>query len=219
MTKDIVIVGDGMSGKTSAIKVYLGKQFPSKYMPTICESHTKKVRLNGRPISLQLWDTAVQEDIEVFRPMLYRKASVFIVMYSIDRPESLENVYEKWTPELRNYCPNVPIILVGNKMDRRQLSSAHGQRWSKNDEVPVSSSTGREIARKINAFAYKECSALSGEGVKEIFQVALQATQERKGQDPWKRLKDAMIPKACNKANKSLACEKKKITTETHSRN
>jgi GTPase SAR1 family protein len=28
-------------------------------------------------------------------------------------------VEEKWLPELRHYCPDAPIILVGNKIDLR----------------------------------------------------------------------------------------------------
>jgi len=41
--------------------------------------------------------------------------------FSIDSPDSLENIPEKWTPEVRHFCPNVPIILVGNKKDLRQV--------------------------------------------------------------------------------------------------
>lgn len=38
--------------------------------------------------------------------------------FSIDSPDSLENIPEKWTPEVKHFCPNVPIILVGNKKVR-----------------------------------------------------------------------------------------------------
>lgn len=31
----------------------------------------------------------------------------------------VENIPEKWTPEVKHFCPNVPIILVGNKKDLR----------------------------------------------------------------------------------------------------
>lgn len=30
-----------------------------------------------------------------------------------------ENIPEKWTPEVKHFCPTVPIILVGNKKDLR----------------------------------------------------------------------------------------------------
>lgn len=53
-----------------------------------------------------------------------------------------ENIPEKWTPEVKHFCPNVPIILVGNKKDLR------------NDEH-----TRRELAKmkqvKLNALSKK----------------------------------------------------------------
>lgn len=39
-------------------------------------------------------------------------ADTFVPPYS-------ENIPEKWTPEVKHFCPNVPIILVGNKKDLR----------------------------------------------------------------------------------------------------
>ena len=39
--------------------------------------------------------------------------------FSIDSPDSLENIPEKWAPEVKHFCHNVPIILVGNKKDLR----------------------------------------------------------------------------------------------------
>ncbi|CAB4003070.1 Ras-like GTP-binding Rho1 [Paramuricea clavata] len=183
--KEIVIVGDGMCGKTSTVGVYLGNRFTTDYIPTVYENYTSKVKYEGRNISLRLLDTAVQEDFEIFRPMLYRKASVFVVMYSVDRPESLANVYEKWVPELRQYCPDVPIILVANKTDLRYTSSVVGQ-LSENDERPVSSSEGRAIARKIKAVAFRECSALTGHGVNEVFKAALLAKPQKKRTPSWK---------------------------------
>ena len=39
--------------------------------------------------------------------------------FSIDSPDSLINVREKWYPELRYYCPKAPIVVVGNKKDLR----------------------------------------------------------------------------------------------------
>lgn len=50
-----------------------------------------------------------------------------------------ENIPEKWTPEVKHFCPNVPIILVGNKKDLR------------NDEH-----TRRELA-KMKQVAYLFC--------------------------------------------------------------
>ena len=188
--KEIVVVGDGMCGKTSTISVFLGNRFPSEYVPTVYENHIKKVKLGAHIISLRLWDTAVQEDFEIFRPMFYRRASVFVVMYSVDRRESLINVCEKWVPELRQYCPDVPIVLVANKTDLQYKIG----KLSENEERPVSTSEGQEIARKLKAFAFRECSALTEHGINEVFKTALLATQQHEKQKQvWKWLTNTIF--------------------------
>ena len=49
------------------------------------------------------------------RPLSYPDTDVILMCFSIDSPDSLEKIPEKWSPEVRHFCPNVPIILVGNK--------------------------------------------------------------------------------------------------------
>ena len=66
-------------------------------------------------VELALWDTAGQEDYDRLRPLSYPDTDVILMCFSIDSPDSLENIPEKWTPEVKHFCPNVPIILVGNK--------------------------------------------------------------------------------------------------------
>lgn len=90
-------------------------------------------------VELALWDTAGQEDYDRLRPLSYPDTNVILMCFSVDSPDSLENIPEKWTPEViirrastrtgtkslfhdfqvKHFCPNVPIILVGNKKDLR----------------------------------------------------------------------------------------------------
>uniref|UniRef100_A0A915AJ89 Uncharacterized protein n=1 Tax=Parascaris univalens TaxID=6257 RepID=A0A915AJ89_PARUN len=46
-----------------------------------------------------LWDTAGQEDYDRLRPLSYPDTDVILMCFSIDSPDSLENIPEKWTPE------------------------------------------------------------------------------------------------------------------------
>ncbi|MBA0811657.1 hypothetical protein Gohar_003533 [Gossypium harknessii] len=60
-----------------------------------------------------------QEDYNRLRPLSYRGADVFLLAFSLISKASYENVHKKWIPELRHYAPNVPIVLVGTKLDLR----------------------------------------------------------------------------------------------------
>ncbi|CAN8004711.1 unnamed protein product, partial [Ixodes pacificus] len=94
--------------------------------------------------------------------------------FSIDSPDSLENIPEKWTPEVRHFCPNVPIILVGNKKDLR-LDPHTMRELAKMKQKPVAPEEGRAMAEKINAYGYLECSAKTKDGVREVFETATRA--------------------------------------------
>ena len=99
--------------------------------------------------------------------------------FAIDSPDSLENIPEKWTPEVRHFCPNVPIILVGNKKDLRNDDSTIRD-LSKIKLEPVKADEGRSMASNINAYAYLECSAKTKMGVREVFESATRAALQTK---------------------------------------
>lgn len=99
--------------------------------------------------------------------------------FSIDSPDSLENIPEKWTPEVKHFCPNVPIILVGNKKDLRN-DEATKRELQKMKQEPVKYDEGRTMADRINAFGYLECSAKTKDGVREVFETATRAALQVK---------------------------------------
>ena len=51
--------------------------------------------VDGTKVRLQLWDTAGQEDYERLRPLAYSKAHVLLIGFSIESPDSLDNVKHK----------------------------------------------------------------------------------------------------------------------------
>ena len=128
---------------------------------------------------MALWDTAGQEDYDRLRPLSYPDTDVILMCFSIDSPDSLENIPEKWTPEVRHFCPNVPIILVGNKKDLRNDEQTKRELMKMKQE-PVRPEEGRAMSEKINSFAYLECSAKTKEGVREVFEAATRAALSSK---------------------------------------
>ena len=75
--------------------------------------------VDGRVVTLQIWDTAGQEDYDRLRPLSYPQTDVFLVAFSLISRASFENTKQKWWPELKHHCPGVPTILVGTKLDLR----------------------------------------------------------------------------------------------------
>lgn len=173
--KKLVIVGDGACGKTCLLIVFSKGQFPEVYVPTVFENYVTDVEVDGRHVELTLWDTAGQEDYDRLRPFSYPDSNVVLICFSIDLPDSLDNVQEKWINEVLYFCKGVPIILVGCKVDLRddtqtiETLRAIGQR-------PVSTTEGQTVADRIGAVGYYECSAKSGLGVREVFEASTRAT-------------------------------------------
>jgi small GTP-binding protein len=177
--KKLVIVGDGACGKTCLLIVFSKDQFPEVYVPTVFENYVADIEVDGKQVELALWDTAGQEDYDRLRPLSYPDTDVILMCFSVDSPDSLENIPEKWTPEVKHFCPNVPIILVGNKKDLRNDPNTINE-LKKMKQEPVKPQDGRSMAEKINAFAYLECSAKSKEGVREVFENATRAALQVK---------------------------------------
>lgn len=105
--------------------------------------------------------------------------------FSIDSPDSLENIPEKWNPEVKHFCPNVPVLLVGNKKDLR--NDEHTKReLMKLRQEPVRPEQGRAMADRIGAYSYLECSAKTKEGVRQVFETATRSALNSKKSKPSK---------------------------------
>src|ERR1700731_4156250 len=64
------------------------------------DNSSASVMVDGKPISLGLWDTAGQEDYDRLRPLSYPQTDVFLICFSIVSPPSFDNVKSKWWPEI-----------------------------------------------------------------------------------------------------------------------
>lgn len=156
---------------TNTCSVFTLGHFPKEYVPTVFENYVSDCRVDGKAVQLALWDTAGQEEYERLRPLSYSKCHVILIGFAVDSPDSLENVASKWIHEVNALCPNVPIILVGMKSDLRQDPAAIEEMRLKSMRF-VESQAATAMANRIGAKRYMECSALTGDGVDDIFEAA-----------------------------------------------
>ncbi|KDQ11240.1 hypothetical protein BOTBODRAFT_35540 [Botryobasidium botryosum FD-172 SS1] len=196
--RKLVIVGDGACGKTSLLCSFATGEFPKEYEPTIFENYVAEIRLDGKAVQLALWDTAGQEEYERLRPLSYSKANVILIAFSIDTPDSLDNVTVKWIEEVRSICgPQIPVLLVGCKADLRPPNAS----TANDPELPyVTRARAEAVASEIGARVYKECSALKNMGVDDVFEAATRASMIVSGNasnDKWEEPGESHSGKCC----------------------
>ena len=173
--RKLVIVGDGACGKTCLLIMFSEGAFPKEYVPTVFENYVASITVDGRSVELELWDTAGQEDYDRLRPLSYPDSNVILICYSIDLPDSLDNVQEKWVPEVNHYAPNVPFVLVGCKCDLRNDPNTIQRLKKMYNQSPVLREYGQSVANAIGAASFVECSAKTGENIRIVFENATRA--------------------------------------------
>ncbi|CAL1546186.1 unnamed protein product [Lymnaea stagnalis] len=139
--RKLVIVGDGACGKTSLVtRMSTGDYVDIGYVPTVFENQLLDVNTGSETVELVIFDTAGQEDYDRLRPFSYNDVDIALICFSLADADTLLNVMSNWAPEIRYFCGNAPVILVGNKKDLRDAelsankASAHAHECPDDDD-------------------------------------------------------------------------------------
>ncbi|KAK3069527.1 Rho GTPase [Teratosphaeriaceae sp. CCFEE 6253] len=146
--------------------------------PTVFENYVHDIFIDNVHVELSLWDTAGQEEFDRLRSLSYDDTHAIMLCFSVDSPESLENVESKWVAEIAENCPGVRLVLVALKCDLREKHEGEDGEAPEPKRAMIDYKQGLAVAEKIKALRYLECSAMKNRGVNEAFteaaRVALQ---------------------------------------------
>ncbi|MHA2140332.1 MAG: GTP-binding protein [Candidatus Thorarchaeota archaeon] len=161
-----VLIGDGAVGKTSLKRNYLGDDFMEGHLPTIGVDFAQKaIEYDTGTVKFIIWDLAGQPSFERVRRHYYQGANGIFLVYSVTDRRSFDNA-TKWLVEAFKYMGALPpTIVIANKIDLRPME---------HDYSMVSTEEGIKFAdfyreRMEVSTAFRETSALSGEGVLDAF--------------------------------------------------
>lgn len=169
----LVLVGDTGVGKSSLASRLSSRPFQKEYKPTIFDNFAATISVDGMPYHLSMFDTAGKEDFDKLRVLSYINSDVFLVCFSVANHDSFTNVQDCWVPELRHYIPDTPFILVGTQVDVRHDKMERGVVRTSF----ISSKQGMDLANRIGAASYVECSSLSDDGLEALKSDIIMASQ------------------------------------------
>ncbi|XP_031619700.1 rho-related BTB domain-containing protein 1 isoform X2 [Contarinia nasturtii] len=216
-----VLVGDTAVGKTRLIcaracnKHVSLSQLLSTHVPTVWAIDQYRIYkdvlerswevVDNVNVSLRLWDTFGDHDKD--RRFAYGRSDVVLLCFSIANPTSLRNCLAMWYPEIRRFCPETPVILVGCKNDLRYMYRDEAYLSYFGDKSPlvraaqkndlVMPDEARAVAKELG-IAYYETSVFTYFGVNELFENAIRAALiQRRHQRFWmtnlKRVKRPLL--------------------------
>ena len=114
----MIVIGDAGVGKSCLTTKAAKGVFDDTYSATVgFEFLTFNLRIDGKVVKLQIWDTCGQEIYRSLISSFYRNASLAMMVYSIDSKESFIHI-ETWLKEVKLQSnPDIKIFLIGNKAD------------------------------------------------------------------------------------------------------
>jgi small GTP-binding protein len=165
---NVAFLGGRGAGKTSLINAIRGEPAPildsSSYMT---ESHVTSLNYDGKERSIQLFDIEPdyggRGDFGQMMRVSLKMSNVLVMCINIGATDPIDMRTESfYASEAQRANEGMPILLVGTQADRSSESAN-----------ALTRQRGEELAREIGAVMYLETSSVSKEGVKDVFERAV----------------------------------------------
>ena len=114
----VIFIGDSDTGKSSLSQRIAHDSFNPTYIDTIgVDFFIKYIKISGKIIKLQMWDTAGADRFRSITKSYYKGSNIIFLVYNVANLNSFENI-KKWMKDIEeNTFEKVYIVLVGNKCD------------------------------------------------------------------------------------------------------
>ncbi|KAJ3791164.1 P-loop containing nucleoside triphosphate hydrolase protein [Lentinula aff. detonsa] len=188
----ILLVGDEGVGKSTIVTSLIKEAFVQHVQPIVPEV-TIPPEVTPENVTTYIVDSGAGPQDRAHLEAEIRKAHVICVVYSIDNPNSFDRIPAYWLPHFRQLGVNVPVILVGNKID---LRGGEVTNEALEDEIVPIMNEFKEVETCV------ECSAKMPLNVSEVFYFAQKAVLHPTA--PLYDSRDHVLKPACVRALKRI---------------
>ncbi len=147
ISKKVILTGSFGVGKTSLFNQFIHNKFSDKYLTTIGVKVNKKmIEVNGRELSLLLWDIAGEVSQDKVPTSYFLGASGIIYVIDLTRPSTYKHIV-KDIEHLKEITKGGVIKIVANKkdlIDDNQLAEIE-ERISLPWDIVTSAKTGENV--------------------------------------------------------------------------
>ncbi|XP_074880571.1 rab-like protein 2B [Buteo buteo] len=186
-TVKIICLGDSAVGKSKLLERFLLDGFRPQQLSTFALTLYKhRARVDGQAVLVDFWDTAGQERFQSMHASYYHKAHACIMVFDVQRKVTYKNL-NSWYKELREFRPEIPCIVVANKIDADVKVTQKSFNFARKFSLPfyfVSAADGTNVVKLFNdaiklAVAYKQNSGdFMDEVMRELESFDLQKKSE-----------------------------------------
>uniref|UniRef100_A0A1I7Y4G2 P-loop containing nucleoside triphosphate hydrolase protein n=1 Tax=Steinernema glaseri TaxID=37863 RepID=A0A1I7Y4G2_9BILA len=178
------LMGDTLTGKTSLVESY-GRTVEHANLLHMPDYTCLYVSNGSVQVELDVHDAPAQNDGRLLHMFSSQFADVILMVFSVAAQDSFIKIEEVFMPFARKNYPRIPVIVVANEIDLRYTGQT--REWVATPEM------GSDLAEKIGADGYLECSSLHGHGVRILFERAVAEAKKRKQEEAKKKARKCVL--------------------------